>query len=571
MLEFKKYNELEEKLNHQKKITRIWSLIRAILAIASIIFIICLLSIVDYLLYGLLSGVFLALFFISVSLSNPSYKALKIIENKCKVYERHNQRRNKNFSHFSDNGIEFKDKEDYKLSDLDIFGPKSLYQYLNEAKTPLGRALLAKQFKDPIELDSNFKSMVKNLAENEDSLELEASLMEFKKGQAGITTDEFLSIVRKKIEFKIWYFIPIISFMLMLVYIPFIFIFGINPYIPLVFLGVNFISSKLLIRDDILTKDANSYYYLSDLYVDLSLTIKNTNIEDEYYQILKNKLVDEIPLIKKIRGIYTFLNIRKNLLLNIILNIIFSFDSIMILILRFKIKNGIELKDSLKSISLIELALSYKNIGMDNMEYCVPEDGDKIDAIDMYHPFVLNCIPNSISLDSGIVLTGSNMSGNTTFMRTLGIYILLKNAGSIVPAKSFKAPNMDIYTSLRANDMLQEGVSTFYAEIKRMKKINQAIKESKCLVLVDEIFKGTNALERIEASKKVIEKLNNYHAIFIIYTHDFELCDTKGITSYHFEENYIDDKISFDYKLKKGPGIKGNALYLLKMSGIIEE
>jgi DNA mismatch repair ATPase MutS len=571
MLEFKKYNELEEKLNHQKKITRIWSLIRAILAIASIIFSICLLSIGDYLLYGLLSGVFLALFFISVSLSNPSYKALKIIENKCKVYERHNQRRNKNFPHFSDNGIEFKDKEDYKLSDLDIFGPKSLYQYLNEAKTPLGRALLAKQFKDPIELDSNFKSMVKNLAENEDSLELEASLMEFKKGQAGITTDEFLSIVSKKIEFKIWYFIPIISFMLMLVYIPFIFIFGINPYIPLVFLGVNFISSKLLIRDDILTKDANSYYYLSDLYVDLSLTIKNTNIEDEYYQILKNKLVDEIPLIKKIRGIYTFLNIRKNLLLNIILNIIFSFDSIMILILRFKIKNGIELKDSLKSISLIELALSYKNIGMDNMEYCVPEDGDKIDAIDMYHPFVLNCIPNSISLDSGIVLTGSNMSGNTTFMRTLGIYILLKNAGSIVPAKSFKAPNMDIYTSLRANDMLQEGVSTFYAEIRRMKKINQAIKESKCLVLVDEIFKGTNALERIEASKKVIEKLNNYHAIFIIYTHDFELCDTKGITSYHFEENYIDDKISFDYKLKKGPGIKGNALYLLKMSGIIEE
>jgi DNA mismatch repair ATPase MutS len=413
--------------------------------------------------------------------------------------------------------------------------------------------------------------MVKYLAENEDSLELEAALMEFKEEQAGITSDEFQSIVRKTIEFKIWYFIPIISFMLMLVYIPFIFIFGINRYIPLVFLGVNFISSKLLIRDDILTKDANSYYYLSDLYVDLSLTIKNTNIEDEYYQILKNELVDEIPLIKKIRGIYTFLNIRKNLLLNIILNIIFSFDTIMILILRFKIKNGIELKDSLKSISLIELALSYKNIGMDNMEYCVPEDGDKIDAIDMYHPFVLNCIPNSISLDSGIVLPGSNMSGNTTFMRTLGIYILLKNAGSIVPEKSFKAPNMDIYTSLRANDMLQEGVSTFYAEIKRMKKINQAIKESKCLVLVDEIFKGTNALERIEASKKVIEKLNNYHAIFIIYTHDFEPCDTKGITSYHFEENYIDDKISFDYKLKKGPGIKGNALYLLIMSGIIEE
>lgn len=571
MLEFKKYSLVEEELNKKKKITRLWSILRAILAILTIIFIICLLSLGDYLLYGLLSGVFLALFFISVSLSNPSYKALKIIENKRKVYERHNQRRNKNFSHFSDNGIEFKDKEDYKLSDLDIFGPKSLFQYLNEAKTPLGRALLAKQFKDPIELDSNFKSMVKNLAENEDSLELEASLMEFKKGSTGITTDEFESVVSKKIDFKIWYFIPILSFILMLIYIPFIFIFNINPYIPLLFLGINLISNKLLIRDDILTKDANSYYYLSDLYVDLSLSIKNTNIDDEYYQILKKKIEGEIPLIKKIRGIYTFLNIRKNLLLNIILNIIFSFDSWMMLILKFKIRDGIKLKDSLESIAIIELALSFKNIGMDNDCYTIPEDTESLVAIDMSHPFVLNCVPNSISLDGGIVLTGSNMSGKTTFMRTLGICMLLKNAGSIVPAKSFKSPKMNIYTSLRANDMLQEGVSTFYAEIKRMKKINLGIKENKSLVLVDEIFKGTNALERIEASKKVIEKLNKYNATFIISTHDFELCDTKGIKNYHFEENYIDDKISFDYKLKEGPGIKGNALYLLKMSGIIED
>jgi DNA mismatch repair ATPase MutS len=316
--------------------------------------------------------------------------------------------------------------------------------------------------------------------------------------------------------------------------------------------------------------DANSYYYLADLYVDLSESIKNTNISDPYYNKLKEEIINELPLMKKIRGIYTLLLVRRNLLLNIILNIIFSFDAFLILYLKAKISKGIKLNKSIENIAILEVALSFKNIGMDNLEYTIPEDNDILLVKDMKHPFVKDCIPNSITLDGGIVLTGSNMSGKTTFMRTLGICMLLKNASSIVPAVSFKAPSLNIYTSLRANDMLQEGVSTFYAEIKRMNKINQAIKKEKCLILVDEIFKGTNAFERIEASRKVIEKLNMYHAIFIISTHDFELCETKGIKNYHFEESYNEDKISFDYKLKEGPGIKGNALYLLKMSGIIE-
>ena len=570
MLEFKKKDLLEKELDKVKGITKLWSITRGILAVLTIIFLVCLLSIGDFLLYGILSGVFFALFLVAISLSTPAYKRVKILENKKKAYLRHEKRRDKNFSHFSDNGIDFKDKEDYKLSDLDIFGPKSLFQYLNEAKTPLGRLKLAIQLKDPIKKSPEFTNLVNYLAEDESSLELEASLMEFKKGSNGITTDEFQSIVNKKIDYKFYYFLPLLSVLLMILYIPFIFILNWNPYIPLVFLALNIILTKLLVKDEILTKDATSYYYLSDLYVDLSVSIKDTNISDSYYEILKGKIVKEIPLIKKIRGIYTALSIRKNILLNIILNIILSFDSFLLLILKFRIKDGIKLEESLSSIAELELALSFKNIGMDNQVYSIPEDSDNIIASNMIHPFVKNCVPNSITLDGGIVLTGSNMSGKTTFMRTLGLCLLLKNAGSIVPAESFKAPRVGIYTSLRANDMLQEGVSTFYAEIKRMNKINLAIKDSRCLILVDEIFKGTNAIERIEASRKVIEKLNQYNALFIISTHDFELCDTKGITNYHFEENYIEDKISFDYKLKEGPGKKGNALYLLKMSGIID-
>ena len=103
-----------------------------------------------------------------------------------------------------------------------------------------------------------------------------------------------------------------------------------------------------------------------------------------------------------------------------------------------------------------------------------------------------------------------------------------------------------------------------------MKNINSEIKNKKNLILVDEIFKGTNASERIDASFKVIDKLNSYNQLFIISTHDFELCNAKNISNYHFNETYIDDKISFDYKIKMGKSKTKNAIYLLKMANIIE-
>ena len=118
--------------------------------------------------------------------------------------------------------------------------------------------------------------------------------------------------------------------------------------------------------------------------------------------------------------------------------------------------------------------------------------------------------------------------------------------------------------------MLSEGISTFYAEILRMKDINSAIKDKKNLILVDEIFKGTNAIERISASNQVIDKLKLNNQLFIISTHDFELCNANNISNYHFNETYIDDKISFDYKIKEGKSETKNAIYLLKMANIIE-
>ena len=162
------------------------------------------------------------------------------------------------------------------------------------------------------------------------------------------------------------------------------------------------------------------------------------------------------------------------------------------------------------------------------------------------------------------------MSGKTTFMRMLGINQILANAGGLVCGSYFEYPNLEIVTSLRANDMLQEGISTFYAEINRMKKIISISEERKTLVLIDEIFKGTNAKDRVYASLEIIKKLNSLGVYFVISTHDFELCDASNILNYHFDENYIDNSISFEYKIKKGKCNKTNAIYLLKMAGVLK-
>ena len=233
-----------------------------------------------------------------------------------------------------------------------------------------------------------------------------------------------------------------------------------------------------------------------------------------------------------------------------------------------RIKKINSIKESLNLINELEVMLSLAIIGMDNDVYTIPSNNEYIDVKGIYHPLVKDCVPNDFKLNGGIILTGSNMAGKTTFMRTLGINLVLMNAGGVVLAKVFKAPLLNIYTSLRTVDTVQEGISTFYAEINKMKTIMEK-SDNNSLVLIDEIFKGTNAKDRIYSAFEIIKKLNEKKCNFIITTHDFELCEAKNILNYHFDEEYIENKIYFDYKIKDGKSNKTNAIYLLKMAGVI--
>jgi len=235
-------------------------------------------------------------------------------------------------------------------------------------------------------------------------------------------------------------------------------------------------------------------------------------------------------------------------------------------------------EDWFLKIGELESLISFANLpnACSNMSTPIyTDDKNIIKAEEIGHPLLPNDkrISNDMAIDDNIlIISGSNMSGKTTFLRTVGINLCLAKAGSLVCANKFTFSNLNILTSMRITDDLNEGISSFYAELKRIKLIvDEAKKNQDILFLIDEIFKGTNSIDRLYGAKTVISKLSGLNTIGLISTHDLELCSLANsrIKNYSFSERYADNKIYFDYKIKEGKSETTNAKYLMEIIGLI--
>lgn len=188
------------------------------------------------------------------------------------------------------------------------------------------------------------------------------------------------------------------------------------------------------------------------------------------------------------------------------------------------------------------------------------------------HPIIENPVANSINMSKrGIVLTGTNMSGKSTFLRMLGVNMLFAQAFNFVLAEKYEGPIFNIVTSISPNDDLSVGKSFYMAEAESILRIIRALdKELPVFCAIDEIFRGTNPIERISASAEILTYINNKNSISIVATHDRELVDIlkESYEFYYFSEN-VDSKngLSFDYKLKRGVSKTRNAIKLLEYIG----
>lgn len=233
-------------------------------------------------------------------------------------------------------------------------------------------------------------------------------------------------------------------------------------------------------------------------------------------------------------------------------------------------------KESIEKLYLfigeVDAAISTASLKAGNQNLCAPKfvKEQQLTTKEIYHPLIDNCIANNVDLtENSMLLTGSNMSGKTTFIRTIGINSILAQTLNICFAQEYTAPFFKIHTSIRISDDLLEDTSYYLEEVLTIKELVEASKSNEPhLFILDEIFKGTNTIERISGGKAILNFLNKSNHIVFVSTHDIELTDLlvkENYEMFHFSEQIENEELFFDHKLKTGKLKTRNAIKILEL------
>ncbi|MGB8358461.1 MAG: DNA mismatch repair protein MutS, partial [Bacteroidales bacterium] len=234
------------------------------------------------------------------------------------------------------------------------------------------------------------------------------------------------------------------------------------------------------------------------------------------------------------------------------------------------------------SMAEFEVISSVANMAFNNPDWVMPKvvpEYFTFRAEDAGHPLIPHSrrINNDIEISGkgkAVLVTGSNMSGKSTFLRTCGVNTVLALAGAPVCAKTFTVSHMNVYSSMRIADSLEENISSFYAELRRLHSIiTVAENDPKVFLLLDEILRGTNSNDRYTGSVALIKQLTGYDTVTMVATHDLRLTQLTEelpgrIDNYHFDVKVSGEELFFDYKLTPGVCASFNATLLMKKMGI---
>ena len=237
-----------------------------------------------------------------------------------------------------------------------------------------------------------------------------------------------------------------------------------------------------------------------------------------------------------------------------------------------------EIENVFSFVGYIDSLISIASLRQGLVFYTNPiinTDNKKLDISEIYHPLIPDCVSNSISVNGkSILLTGSNMSGKTTFIRTIGVNVICGLTINTCFARQFSIPLLHVHSAIRISDDLLNSKSYYFEEVLTIKEmIDQSANGKANLFLLDEIFKGTNTIERISAGKAVLSALAKGGNIVFVSTHDIELTDllTDEYELYHFSESVGYKTVDFDFKLKEGKLKNRNAIRILQINDYPED
>lgn len=513
-----------------------------------------------------------------------------ILEINLEFSEKGLKRLNGEYKEFEDKGQDLVEEDHAFANDLDIVGKNSLFQMINTTRTLSGRRKLGEILslkKLPTkELIVEKQKAIKELGEKVEWRQKLYVGGTFKKKK----NEELDDLVKwSKEESKSDKGKASVAILFMAITMGFI-VLSIMKVIPVSFIILDLMVNYAVIK--VLTKDMdeviNLFHSIKNsvkAYANLLTLIEDEEFKSDYLVNLKGKLKEESNVsckveMKKLASLLDWVGDSAGNAYFFILNIFFFADVfIMMNLNKWKSVNGSRVENWLEVMGEFDALSSVSNLSFDHEEWCFPDISEEaeVKGEEIKHPLIgERAVSNTyeISRPKQITLiTGSNMSGKSTFLRTIGVNLVLSYIGAPCAAKSFKCNVMNIYTCMRTKDNLEESISSFYAEILRIKILIEACRRGeKIFFLLDEIFKGTNSKDRHTGATVLVKQLADNGAMGLLSTHDLELCDLeeemKEIDNYNFREYYEDDKIKFDYKLRKGKSLTQNAVYLMKLAGI---
>ena len=453
-----------------------------------------------------------------------------------------------------------------------------MFQYLSVCKTLGGREKLVSRLSN-MKLDDeelvHSQKLIKELAEDIDfciKFQVMMNYYEEKKVHLSGKLKNFLGSVENSFDMVIGGIASSICILLLVLgglgVVPMAYFYGMFFFN----LGISLMYSYIYREDFIKLDEMVSYYSKLMPVLELLAGYKGTSTKMKaYVKNAKNGLVN----MSRLKELEDLSSLRSNLLSNFLFNGIFCLN----LFIRFRYvdfmsKSFKGLVIIVSDIEELEVMISLATIGIVRSDVCMPEIVSKVvlsfDSIK--HPLISEdiCVSNSFDSKAGVnIITGSNMGGKTTFLRMIGINLILMQSGSYVCASGFSACYFKLFTSMRVMDNVDKGISTFYGELLRIKDMVEYNGKGNMLVLIDEIFKGTNYEDRMYGAREVVRKLNNKSTIAFITTHDFALCDSDGVKNFHVKEEYEGDRIIFDYKIREGKCVSTNAKYLMKKLDIV--
>ena len=469
--------------------------------------------------YVISIGVFvvsMAIFIYLISAYNKETKKREYSIALKDINEKALKRLNGQWKNFEDDGSEFKDEQHSYSGDLDIFGLNSLFQWINSTKTFMGRQTLKNRLITPLKTPFDIKMTQQSLLELAMNLQWRQSF----EAEGMVISNECINPkqlcgwAKEKNELysKSWLILlvrllPAVTIITIILYYSTSLIDYRLPRIMLV-IQIIFLFIGLKKRSAAFN-GIYKYKNSIDIYQKMLSLINQKDFKSDYLKQLKNNLSQSkedcaVKAIKKLASIYDKVSHRRNTFF-IIINILLLWDyQCMIEFEKWRASSGKNLEKWFDVIGQFEALNSISNIIYDNPKWVMPlvSDGDFIiKAEGLGHPLLGDKrVCNNITIRQQrniLLITGSNMSGKSTFLRTVGINLILSYIGSPVCSVKFECSLMKVFTCMRTSDNLDNNISSFYAEILRIKAIVESVRDNKkVFFLLDELFKGTNSIDR---------------------------------------------------------------------------